>query len=238
MPADDQKFENALKTFETQVGEATQYWFAAATMNEVARLDSNTLAALNRTPSFWITARVAMENQAILTAGILYGRRRANPHNIDSLFEVFRAVRAAVFSRDALAARKRQMSDNADEWLPEFMKGVHVPTATDIDRLHQPSKRHRKTYETQYADVRNLHVAHSAVADPNVRLGHPSEDENPRLCEADHFSKPTSGRAAAELTGIESRVCGLILGALADARFLRQHGHGVYVHRSAESLDA
>jgi hypothetical protein len=43
---------------------------------------------------------------------------------------------------------------------------------------------------------------------------------------------------AAELTGLESHVCGLILGALADARFLRQHGHGVYVHRSAESLDA
>jgi hypothetical protein len=43
---------------------------------------------------------------------------------------------------------------------------------------------------------------------------------------------------AAELTGLESHVCGLILGALADVRFLHQHGHGVYVHRSAESLDA
>ena len=169
LPTNDQKFEYALKMFETQVGEAIQYWLAAATLNEVARLNTATLTALNRTPSFWITARVAMENQAILTAGKIYGQRRANPYNIDSLFDVLRALRATVFSRDALAARKRRMSDNADEWLPQFMKGVHVPTATDIDRLHQLSKRHRKTYEAQYADVRILHVAHSAIADPNVR---------------------------------------------------------------------
>jgi hypothetical protein len=49
------------------------------------------------------------------------------------------------------------------------MKGVHVPTARDVNRLHELSNRHRKTYETQYADVRNLHVAHLAIADPNVR---------------------------------------------------------------------
>lgn len=36
-PADDQKFERALETFRIQVDETTQFWFAAATMNEVAK---------------------------------------------------------------------------------------------------------------------------------------------------------------------------------------------------------
>jgi hypothetical protein len=43
---------------------------------------------------------------------------------------------------------------------------------------------------------------------------------------------------AARLTGLESEVCGVILGALADARFLRKRQNGVFVQRSAESPDA
>ena len=38
-----------------------------------------------------------------------------------------------------------------------------------MNRLHELSKRHRKTYETQYADVRNLHVAHNVLVDANAR---------------------------------------------------------------------
>ena len=165
----DDKFKAALETFETQIGEATQFWYAAATMNEVAKLNVDTLNALNLTPSFWITARVAMEYQAILTAGKIFGPRKTNPENIDRLFQVLRESRAVVFSKDALTARKRCGSANADEWLTDFMRNVHVPTARDVNRLHGLSNRHRKTYETQYADVRNLHVAHSAIADPNAR---------------------------------------------------------------------
>src|SRR5476649_1056713 len=102
----DDKFKAALETFETQIGEATQFWYAAATMNEVAKLNVDTLNALNLTPSFWITARVAMEYQSILTAGNIFVHRKANPENIDSLFQVLRESRAVVFSKDALTTRK------------------------------------------------------------------------------------------------------------------------------------
>src|SRR5580704_15028655 len=169
IPAEDQKFEDALKIFETQVAETTQFWFAAATMNEVARRDTDTLNALNLTPSFWITARVAMEYQAILTAAKIFGPRKTNPHNIDYLFQVVRETRAAAFSKGALEARKREGSANAAEWIGDYMEGVYVPTARDVNRLHELSKRHRKTYETQYADVRNLHVAHNVLVDANAR---------------------------------------------------------------------
>src|SRR5712691_8373034 len=151
------QFETALKIFGTQVAETTQFWFAAATMNEVAKRSKDTLKALNLTPSFWITARVAMEYQAILTAAKIFGPRKANPHNIDYLFEVLRATRLSAFSKEALERRKRQDSPNAEEWIHDYMKRVRALTAADVKRLHQLSKRHRRTYETQYADVRNLH---------------------------------------------------------------------------------
>src|SRR5437763_6373479 len=165
----DRRFAEALKIFETQVAEMAQFWFAAATMNEVAKRNSDTLSALNLTPSFWITARVAMEYQAILTAAKIFGPRKTNPHNIDYLFQVVRETRAAAFSKDALEARKREGSANAAEWIGDYMKGVYVPTARDVNRLHELSKRHRNIYETQYADIRNLHVAHTVLVDANAR---------------------------------------------------------------------
>jgi hypothetical protein len=169
MRSDEQRFEEALKIFGDQVGETTQFWFAAATMNEVAKRGNDTVAALNLTPSFWITARVAMEYQAILTAAKIFGPRKTNPHNIDYLFQIVRETRKSVFSKPALEARKRHESPNADESIGDYMKRVYVPTAGDVNRLHQLSRRHRRTYETQYADVRNLHVAHNVLVDPTAR---------------------------------------------------------------------
>src|ERR1700730_13406851 len=120
--APDKRFAEALKIFETQVAETTQFWFAAATMNEVARRDTDVLNALNLTPSFWITARVAMECQAILTAAKIFGPRKTNPHNIDYVFQVVRETRAAVFSKDSVEARKRQGASNTDGWIGDYMK--------------------------------------------------------------------------------------------------------------------
>jgi hypothetical protein len=153
------RFEAALKIFGTQVAETTQFWFAAATMNEVAKRSDDTLRALNLTPSFWITARVAMEYQAILTSAKIFGPRKTNPHNIDYLFDVVRNTRVAAFAKEALERRKRHGSPNAEEWIHDYMKRARVLTAADVNRLHRLSKRHRRTYETQYSDVRNLHVA-------------------------------------------------------------------------------
>jgi len=169
MPPAEATFKTALEIFESQVGEVTQFWFAAATMNEVAKRNEDTLRALNLTPSFWITARVAMEYQAILTAAKILGPRKTNPHNIDWLFQTVRETRAAVFSKEALEARKRQGSPNADEWISDYMKKVHVPAASEVNRLHKLSKRHRAVYEAQYAAVRNLHVAHNVLVEPNER---------------------------------------------------------------------
>ena len=78
--SNEQRFEEALKIFGDQVAEATQFWFAAATMNEVARRDNDTLEALNLTPSFWITARVAMEYQAILCMSLISQAAKALPN--------------------------------------------------------------------------------------------------------------------------------------------------------------
>ena len=165
----EEKFAAAFKTLETQIAETTQFWFAASAINEIAKSNHDTLRALNKTPTFWRTVRVGLEYQAIISAGKIFGSRKANPHNIDSFLQVLRECYAEVFAPAALEARKRQGSANAEEWLPDYMKRIHVPTIEDVNQLHELMKPHRKTYETQWAQIRNQHVAHTGVVDPDER---------------------------------------------------------------------
>ena len=164
----EERFEAAFKTLETQIAETTQFWFAARAINEIAKSNDDTLMALNETPTFWLTVRVGLEYQGIISAGKIFGNRKKNPHNIDSFFQVLRECHAAVFAPAALEARKRQSSANV-EWLPDYMKSVHVLTSKDVDRLHELMQPHRKTYKTQWAQIRNQHVAHTDVVDPHAR---------------------------------------------------------------------
>ena len=165
----EEKFAAAFETLETQIAETTQFWFAASAINEIAKSNHDTLMALNKTPTFWITVRVGLEYQGIISAGKIFGSRKANPHNIDSFLDVLRECHAEVFAPAALEARKRQGSANAEEWLPDYMKRIHVPTIKDVHRLHELMKPHRKTYENQWAKIRNKHVAHTDDVDPDAR---------------------------------------------------------------------
>ena len=93
---------------ETQIADTTQFWFSASAINEIAKSNHDTLRALNKTPTFWITVRVGLEYQGIISAGKIFGSRKANPHNIDSFFQVLRECYSKVFAPAALEARKRQ----------------------------------------------------------------------------------------------------------------------------------
>ena len=165
----EERFAEAFKTLETQIAETTQFWFVASAINEIAKGNPDTLRALNKTPTFWITVRAGLTYQAIISAGKIFGSRKANPHNIDSFFQVLRECHAAVFAPAALEARKRRGSANAEEWLPDYMRWIHVPTIEDVNRLHTLMRPHRATYETQLKQIRNQHVAHTDVVDPNAR---------------------------------------------------------------------
>ena len=49
------------------------------------------------------------------------------------------------------------------------MRRIHVPTIEDVNRRNALMQPHRTTYETQWAQIRNQHVAHTGVVDPHAR---------------------------------------------------------------------
>lgn len=169
MTSEEERFVSVFKIFEQQVADITQFWFAVSAINEVASADTRVATALLKTPAFWNTVRTGLEYQAIVSAGKLFGNRKQNPHNIDSFFAVLEDTFAVVFSAVALENRKRQGSTDTDSWLPEYMKDVFIPNAVDIRALRTLVRPHRKTYEAQWAQIRNQHVAHTEITDYDAR---------------------------------------------------------------------
>ena len=155
----EQKFEDILATLSEHIAQASQFWFAGSTINESSK-QPKVVNAIQLTPGFWVCARRALEDQAIVAVGKIFGHRGANPTNLDRFFEVLRSSRSTVFSKAALAARKRRMASLSDKHFADFMRSARAITEQDINRLHTISKRHRRTYETQFAAIRNRHIAH------------------------------------------------------------------------------
>jgi len=155
----EEEFNDALSVLSEHIAQASQFWFTGATINELSKRPE-VLNAIQMTAGFWVCTRRALEDQAIVSVGKIFGHRGSNPTNIDRFFEVLRANRASVFSKKAVEERKRRSTQLTDEQLKTFMRTAHGLRVSDINRLHSVSKRHRKTYEKQFADIRNRQIAH------------------------------------------------------------------------------
>ncbi len=70
-----------------------------------------------------------------------------------------------IFSKDALAERKRELSANADEWLTAYLKGAYVPSGEDFRRLKRHVSGRRKIYEQKYGPIRHRVFAHKATTE-------------------------------------------------------------------------
>lgn len=160
--ATDAQFEQELEAFYRQGAEAIQFLFAQLAINQVATRNGRTLRALNITPMFWNTVVGALQHAGIVALGRVFDNN--SKHNVGRLIRLAEQ-NGHLFSKAALAARKRRMSNNADEWLPTYLSRVHVPTTTDFRRLRQFVKRHRAIFESQLKEIRHKHVAHTEVID-------------------------------------------------------------------------
>ena len=74
-------------------------------------------------------------------------------------------INMSMFSSASLARRKRESSDNADDWLDDYLKSTYEPTVTDFRKLRKLISQHRKTYDSNYRKIRNKIYDHTEIAD-------------------------------------------------------------------------
>jgi hypothetical protein len=125
-------FTHELEVFRTEVDSAIQFFYAYLTINAALADNKKALDLVNKAPLFWRTIVGGLRTSFFITLGRIFDQR--SRHNVDKLLWVAQD-QSVIFSAEALEARKRKDSANAEEWIYEYMKDVYVPTADDFRRL-------------------------------------------------------------------------------------------------------
>lgn len=157
-------FERQLELFRTEEQSALQFFYAWDAAHTMAAKDKAVFRLLNEAPLFWNTALGAMQAATLVALGRVFDPNSGN-HSLTRLLALAHA-NLDIFSKAALAARKRKLSPNADEWLPTYLDTVYVPTQEDFRKLKRYVAIRRKTYEEKYRPLRHEVFAHRAVTTP------------------------------------------------------------------------
>jgi len=157
----EKKFIHELEVFRTETQSGTQFFYAYLTIESVIRENRDVLKAVNESPLFWNTIISSLQNAAFITLGRIFDR--SSVHNIKKLIDLAKNNKE-IFSKQAIAKRKKQGSSNADEWLPEYLKEVHEPTKKDFQRLEKHIEKYRNIYDKNYRTIRNKIYAHKVLS--------------------------------------------------------------------------
>jgi hypothetical protein len=163
MTARPTEFETQLDLFRMEAQGVLQFFYAWDATRAVAAKDKSVVRLLNQAPLFWNTALGALQTSSLVALGRLFDPDTANNYSVTRLL-AFAHANIDMFSKEALAARKRKLSANADEWLAEYLAAAYVPTSDDFRRLKRHVTVRRKIYEQNYRPLRHKVFAHRGVA--------------------------------------------------------------------------
>lgn len=155
-------FAAELELFRMEADSAIQFFYAWRAIHSVAATSTKVRQLLNEAPTFWNTSLGALQTSTLIALGRVFDPDSKN-HSVTRLLGSAHA-NLSMFSKKALAERKRAASTNADEWLPEYLKTVYEPTTEDFRRLKKYLSVRRKIYEEKYRPLRHKVFAHRSVA--------------------------------------------------------------------------
>ncbi|MBX3628129.1 MAG: hypothetical protein KF892_24175 [Rhizobacter sp.] len=162
MSSPSAEFEAQLELFRTEAQSAIQFFYAWDATHAVAAKDKAVVRLLNQAPLFWNTALGALQSSSLVALGRIFDPDQNN-HSVTRLLALAHK-NLDIFSKGSLADRKRKLSENADEWLDEYLKHVYEPTGDDFRRLKRHVAKRRKLYEEIYRPLRHKVLAHRGVA--------------------------------------------------------------------------
>lgn len=158
-----EQFKNELEIFRTEAETAAQFFYAYLTIHAVARDDRKVLGLLNKAPLFWNTNLGALQTGTFIVLGRIFDQK--SKHNVDRLLSIAQH-NSNIFSKAAIGARKQAADHTAPSWLARYLQDVYVPKPKDFRRFRALLRKHRKTYEAKYRDLRHKVFAHKGVSDP------------------------------------------------------------------------
>ena len=158
----EKEFESELEVFRDEIETGLKVLFTFLAVHATAHDKPNIIAKLNAAPYFWRTVLYSLQSTQFIVLGRVFDS--SSEHNVHRLIKSAQE-NTAIFSKDALAARKLAGSENAEEWLPEYMTHVYEPEASDFRRLRSHIAQRKKIYMGVYRDIRRKVFAHKELVD-------------------------------------------------------------------------
>jgi hypothetical protein len=153
----DHSFERQLANLERESTVIANYVYAEMAIQHAASKSPTLLNRLNRTPTFWITCNAALQSAAYIAIGRVFDRK--SPYNLEALM-VAMERNLSLFSRDALAERKRDGKNTDPPWLKDYLDKAYYPKRADVARIRKHIATYRALYERAFMPVRHQYFAH------------------------------------------------------------------------------
>lgn len=154
----EERFVRELEFFDRDSTAAIQYLFAYLAFHQYASTDKKARAAIDQRALFWNTNLGALQVALFIALGRAFDER-TDTHNIKRLVELAK-THPEIFSRAALAARKRKLSPGA-KWIRGYVREAHEPTPGDFRRIQRFVDRRRSIYRGAYGAIRHKIFAHN-----------------------------------------------------------------------------
>ncbi len=150
-------FAEQLQSLDHESTVIANYVYAEVAIQHSANQSEKILAQLNRTPTFWLSAQAAFQTAAYIALGRVFDHD--SKYNLGELTSAF-GKNLDVFSREALAERKRDGADEDPPWLEDYLNKMYIPTDKDVARITRHVERYREIFAKIIKPPRNKYLAH------------------------------------------------------------------------------
>ncbi|TAK90762.1 MAG: hypothetical protein EPO06_07600 [Burkholderiaceae bacterium] len=157
----EERFVRELEHLRQDSDAAAQFLYAWLAFHAFAYGNRSTIIAINKNALFWNTVLGSLQTALFISLGRIFDKDPRN-HCINRLLREA-TQNPQIFSRVALASRKRQQSPGA-LWIRSYAKEAYLPTANDFRRLSRYVANKRKVYERAYENIRHQVFAHGGAS--------------------------------------------------------------------------
>lgn len=118
---------------------------------------------ININAPFWLLYESSTRTNLFIGIRRLY-ENEGNTLNFQSVIEYCRE-NISEFSKASLKARKLEASDDAEEWINDYLANAYEPTAEDFDALARVVRQNSKRMRSIYTTVASTIFAHAVHVD-------------------------------------------------------------------------
>jgi len=159
-PVNEAEYKLRFSLISDQISGATRAFYTYIEINKFAGKNTENYQKINRDGHFWSGQLYALQT----TWFIIFGRIFDPTRGAYSIHDFLKSTVAykGLFSRDALADRKRIASGQAEpEWLDGYVKAAWEPTTEDLKKIRATVEASDAKWKKVYQPIRNKVFAYT-----------------------------------------------------------------------------